>query len=116
MQYLFLIGFDSDYTPDPTAAQDPNYPTIEQWGADVDAKGVWLAGDRLRPASDATTVRVRNGELIVTDGPFTEGKEYIAGFDVIEADDLDAAIDIARGHPQAWGGIIEIRPVWPLGL
>jgi hypothetical protein len=59
-------------------------------------------------------VRVRGGERLITDGPFAETREWIAGFDVIEAADLDEAIDIAAGHPMARFGRIEVRPVWPL--
>ena len=71
-----------------------------------------LIGDRLRPTSDATTIRVRSGELLVTDGPFTESKEWIVGFDILECDDLDEAIEIASKHPVARSGRIEIRPFW----
>ncbi len=60
------------------------------------------------------TVRVRSGELLVTDGPFTESKEWICGFDLLECADLDEAIDIASKHPQARGGRLELRPIWPL--
>ncbi|WP_292777631.1 YciI family protein [Microbacterium sp. UBA6741] len=51
----------------------------------------------------------------MADGPFTESREWIAGFDVIDADDLDAAIEIAAAHPMARFGLVEVRPVWPLG-
>lgn len=71
-------------------------------------------GEALGRPSDATTVRLSRGELLVTDGPFTESKEWIAGFDIIECDDLDEAIRIASRHPQANGGKLELRPfvVW----
>ena len=62
--------------------------------------GVVKGGDRLRPATDATTVRVRNGEVLITDGPFAETKEQIGGFDVIECADLDEAIEVAARHPR----------------
>ena len=62
-----------------------------------------MTGDRLRPAGDATTVRVSKGELLVTDGPFTESKEWIAGFDILECDDLDEAIEIAVAAPDGHG-------------
>ena len=82
--------------------------------AEVDKRGVQVFGQRLRPVEDATTVRVRSGELLVTDGPFTESKEWIAGFDILECRDLDEAIEIASKHPMARFGRIELRPVWPL--
>src|SRR3979490_1855088 len=86
--------------------------TIEEWVADVDGRGKRLAGDALRPVIEATTVRVSRGEVLVTDGPFTESKEWIAGFDILECDDLDEAIQIASRHPQANGGKLELRPFW----
>ena len=110
MRYLFFIATD----PEPDTGDDSGELTIEQWS---DTYGhLNLIGDRLRPAADATTVRKRGGRLVVTDGPFTESQEWIAGFDVIECDDLDAAIEIAAAHPMARGGRVEIRPLWPLGL
>jgi hypothetical protein len=101
---------------DPAAAAEaePNENdwTIEQWVADVDGRGKRVTGDQLRPTSDATTVRVTRGEVVVSDGPFTESKEWICGFDILECDDLDEAIAIASKHPQANGGKLEIRPFW----
>jgi hypothetical protein len=87
--------------------------TIEDWIADVEGSGKWVMGERLRPVSDATTVRVRGDQVLVTDGPFTESKEWIAGFDILECEDLDEAIEIASRHPQANEGKIELRPFWP---
>ncbi|PJJ71600.1 hypothetical protein CLV46_1149 [Diaminobutyricimonas aerilata] len=113
MRYLFLIGSSPDMT-ESSAADDG--PTIEEWVGEVYGGGAGKIGDRLRPASEATTVRVRGGETLVTDGPFVEGSDYIGGFDVIECADLDEAIAIARKHPMARHGLIEIRPSWPLDL
>ena len=105
MQYLFFIATDAD--PDPDGAQDN---TIEAWVEEGERRGIRQMGDALRPPADATTVRVRKGELLITDGPFAESKEWIAGFDVIECADLDEAIDYASRHPMAHRGRIEIRP------
>jgi hypothetical protein len=66
----------------------------------------------VRPGSDATTVRVRDGEVLLTDGPYVETKDLIAGFDVLECDDLDQAIEVAAKHSMAWHGVIELRPFW----
>ena len=74
--------------------------------------GKRVLGDRLGDLTEATTVRVSRGEVLVTDGPFTESKEWIAGFDILECDDLDEAIAIAARHPQANGGKLELRPFW----
>ena len=67
-------------------------------------------GNVLAPTSAATTVRVRNGELLVSDGPFAETKEVIVGFDLLECADLDEAIEVARAHPMARDGRLELRP------
>ncbi|PPH28808.1 hypothetical protein C5D09_07155 [Rathayibacter sp. AY1C9] len=77
------------------------------------ASGSYAVGDRLRPAEDARTVRVRGGERIVVDGPSIDGSGQVAGFDIVEADDLDAAIAIASEHPMARFGLVEVQPVWP---
>ncbi|MCY7419744.1 MAG: YciI family protein [Chloroflexi bacterium] len=111
MRYLMLVCVD----PDHTTADVEAAPSLDDWDKTIEANGEWVLGDRFRPTSEARTVRVRAGELLVNDGPFTESKEWIAGFDVIEAPDMDAAIAIAAGHPQAYGGRIEVRPFWPLG-
>ena len=101
----------TDTEPD-TSTEPP--ADIEKWFADVEGSGRWVAGDRLRPVQDAVTVRVRSGRLLVTDGPFTESQEWICGFDILECDDLDQAIQIASRHPMARGGRLELRPFWPM--
>jgi len=111
MRYLMLVLSTPDAPADPVGA-----PPIETWVHDTYGAGRAIIGDRLRPPSDAVGVRVRSGEVVVTDGPFTETKEVIAGFDVLEAPDLDEAIKIAAAHPMAYAGAIELRPFWPLGL
>ena len=108
MKYLMFVATDSE--PDTDPAPEPD---IEKWVDGNQARGSWLLGDRLRPLEDATTVRVRNGELLVTDGPFAESKEWIVGFDLLECDSLDQAIEIAAAHPMARRGRLELRPIWP---
>lgn len=110
MKYLLFINTAPDI--DKAAPPEKEPLDIEDWVEQMDARGVREFGDRLRPAEDATTVRVRKGELLVTDGPFVEGKDYIAGIDIIECADLDEAIEIARLHPMATHGLVEIRPFW----
>ncbi|WP_349899350.1 YciI family protein [Parafrigoribacterium soli] len=112
MQYLFFIGTAPDSPTAPSDEPENGEPPYN-WVEEMDGRGVRKFGDRLRPAEDATTVRVRGGDLLVTDGPFVEGKEYIAGIDVIECADLDEAIEIASKHPMAAYGLVEIRPFWP---
>jgi hypothetical protein len=109
MQYMLFVCTDPE--ADAYVEDEDN---IGEWVADVNARGVRLDGNRLRPVEDATTVKRRNGELFVSDGPFAETKEWIAGYDVIDCADLDEAIDIAAKHPMSRFGKIEIRPFWPL--
>jgi hypothetical protein len=82
------------------------------WVQEMQGRGVRRLGSRLRPVSDATTVRVRGGEVLLSDGPFAETKEQIGGFDLIECEDLDEAIEVASKHPGAKFGTIEVRPLW----
>jgi hypothetical protein len=97
---------------DPEAeAYNPDEDNIEEWGASLGDRAV--IGDRLRPSAEAVTVRRRNGAVLVTDGPYTEAKELIAGFDVIEVADRAEAIDIAGRHPMARFGRVEVREFWP---
>jgi hypothetical protein len=105
MKYMLLICGDEAAEP-PPAAND----TTPDWVEEMDGRGVRLLGNQLRPTSDATTVRVRNDEVLLSDGPFAETKEQILGFDLIEAADLDEAIEVASKHPVAKYGTVEIRP------
>ena len=111
MEYILFIATDPE-----AEEYDPALDDIADWVAEMQQRGVAIHGNRLRPVEDATLVRRRNGELLVTDGPFTESKEWIAGFDVIECADLDEAIEVAAKHPMSRFGRIEIRPAWPLEL
>lgn len=105
MKYMMFVCDDTEPETDLT-----DMPDIEQWVADNDGAGRRLLGNVLAPPSAATTVRVRKGETLLSDGPFAETKEVIVGFDVIECADLDEAIEVARTHPMAWTGRLELRP------
>jgi hypothetical protein len=107
MKYLMLVCIDPDHT-----ARDDGAPDVEDWVSEMDGKGIRVMGNRVRPASDATAVRVRNREVLLTDGPYAETKDVIAGFDILDCADLDEAIDVASRHPMAWHGVIELRPFW----
>ena len=88
-------------------------PEHLSWIEYVDRRGiVLLEAVRLRPTSDATTVQARDGEVLITDGPFVETKEQIGGVVLVECDNLDDAIEVAARHPFAAHGVIEVRPVW----
>jgi hypothetical protein len=90
----------------------PEEASAEAWVEETDGRGVRKLGSRLRPVSDATTVRLQGGEVVLSDGPFAETKEQIGGYDVIECEDLDEAIEVASKHPAAKFGAIEVRPFW----
>ena len=109
MRYMMFVATD----PEPDAGTEAS-GEINAWFAEVNGRGKYVTGDRLRPVEDATTVRVRAGELLVTDGPYTESREWIAGFDILDCDGLDEAIEIAAKHPMARFGRIELRPFWPI--
>jgi hypothetical protein len=81
------------------------------WDVEMERRGVMRGGAGLRPPAEATTVRVRSGEVLLSDGPFSETKEQIGGICLIECEDLDEAIEIAAKHPAASYGTIEIRPM-----
>ena len=106
MKYMLIHAID------PAAEHNAEgVPAFDAWLAEMLARGVTLHGDRLRSVDDATTVQVRDREILVSDGPFAETKEQIAGYDVIDCADLDEAIEIAAKHPTAWMGTIEVRPI-----
>ena len=106
MEYLLFIATDTE--PDTSPDDDPD---IHAWVAEGERRGIRLRGDALRPLEDATTIRVRDGQVMVTDGPYTESKEWIVGYDLLDCEDLDQAIDYVSRHPMARHGRIEIRPV-----
>lgn len=115
MQYALLI-----YTEEPTEV-----PTDEAMAAEMDGytaftrhiveRGAMKAGEALQPIATASTVRVRNGQTVTTDGPFAETKEVLGGFYIVEAADLDEAIGYAAQIPGATHGSIEVRPIEDYG-
>ena len=111
IRYLMLVCTDPAVDPREFDHIEP----VDPWVAETDGRGVRLYGSELEPPGSARTVRVRDSSAIVTDGPFAETKEQIAGFDVLECADLDEAIEVARRHPMARLGLLEVRPFWPHG-
>jgi len=112
MQYMLLIYDDEQAWAGMDEAQRGQI--FQAYGAyteDMRQKGVFVAGDALQPTSTATTVRDRNGDRLVTDGPFAETKEQLGGYYLIEVDSLDDALDWAARIPSAKVGSIEVRPV-----
>jgi hypothetical protein len=84
------------------------------FGEEMGARGVLQGGERLQPVTTATTVRVRDDEVLTSDGPFAETKEQLGGFYLVECKDLDEAIEVAAKIPGARHGSIEVRPVWEM--
>ena len=110
----FLLLHYVDETTDRDAEEiGEDRALLESWLEDTIARGVNLQGSYLQPSRNAATVRARDGELLVADGPFAETKEQIAGFDIIECADLREALRIAGAHPTTRHGTIEIRPFPP---
>jgi hypothetical protein len=85
-------------------------PEVEAWVGEMGGRGAWVQGQELVGVQDATTIRVRGGEVVIADGPFAETKEQIAGFDILECADLEEAIEVAAKHPVARLGSLELRP------
>jgi hypothetical protein len=110
MKYMLMICDDESVILSPV--QVHALPKIQAWDAEVDARGIRRGGARPRPSSDASTVRVRDGEVLVSDGPFAETKEQMGGFDIIKCASLGEAVEIAARHPAAASGAIEDRPLW----
>ncbi|PFG20226.1 YciI family protein [Serinibacter salmoneus] len=112
MQYLFLLTNEPSAGP---AQDSPEFAAeMGEWFAFdemVKSAGVFVAGEALHPQETATTVRVREGKTLTTDGPFAETKEHLGGFYVLEVADLDEAISYAEKIPNVGYGSVEIRPV-----
>ncbi len=107
MNYLLFICSGGDYSADDVELLQRECP---RWVEEMDGRGVRLLGRQLDDPETAVTVRVRDGETLLSDGPFAESKEFVAGFDVLRCQDLDEAIEVAAKHPVSWFREIEIRP------
>jgi hypothetical protein len=113
MRYLLLIcteeAADQAMSPDEASARMARYGSF---GDEMGRRGLLQGGARLRPTADATTVRVRDGDIMTSDGPFAETKEQMGGYYVVDCKDLDEAIEVASKIPGAAEGCIEVRPIW----
>jgi len=109
MKYMLLIYLDEQALSE-TERQDC-YVDSTQLAHDLKANGQYLSANPLQPVTTATSVRVREGKRLVTDGPFAETREQLGGYFLIDAKDLDAAINIAARIPAARKGTVEVRPV-----
>lgn len=109
MKYMLLVyGEEARYTPATMAAC---YQRSVELSHEINARGQFLGASPLQPVSTATSVRVREGKRLVTDGPFAETREQLGGFYLVDAPNLDAAVEIAGRIPGAEVGTVEIRPV-----
>lgn len=115
MKYLLMIyaseADENAMSPDDTGKM------MQAYGAYTEAlvkAGAMQAGERLRPSSDATSVRVRNGKTEVLNGPYAETREQLGGYYLIDVPDLDAALSWAARCPSSGHGTIEVRPIWPM--
>ena len=106
MRYLMMVFVDGPVTDGPTG------PEIEGWVEEMDGKGLRVFGHRVVAPGEATTVRVRDGGLQLTDGPCVRARAELGGFDILECADLDQAIEVAARHPMASRGSIELRAFW----
>ena len=109
-QYLLSVHSVAGTPPPPPGTIKKMYEDTAAFNAEIQAEGCWVFGGGLHPPSTATVVRVADGEVLMTDGPFAEGKEHIGGFWVIQAEDLDAALAWAAKATQACAAPVEVRP------
>jgi hypothetical protein len=125
MKFLMLVCVEEDRFENEAAAETEEAAAADTedtedtedsgsfpWLDDVMARGIRLDGDRLRPPREAKTVLVRDGEILISDGPFAETKEIICGYDVLECANIEEAVRVAAAHPVAAFGKIEVRPFW----
>ena len=117
MQYILLIYGDENaweaVPPQERAKSMQEWFDYTRW---LREKGWYVAGEALHPTGRATTVRVRDGETLTTDGPFAETKEQIGGYFLVDCADLDEAIEVASKIPTAKVGTIEDRPIWEMEM
>ena len=111
MKYLCLICAETMLEQMSEAEAEKHLQEYSEFNESIKENGHYLGANRLKPSETATTLRVRNGKVFATDGPFAETKEQIGGYYVIEARDLDEAINVASKIPGARIGCVELRPI-----
>jgi hypothetical protein len=117
MQYALLIyASEQDWASQTEEESQAQFQEYMSFTKDIVDRGIYKGGEALQPIATATTVRVRDGETLTTDGPFAETKEQLGGFYVVEAKDLDEAIEIAARIPDVRRGSIEVRPVMEVDM
>ena len=109
-QYLLSVHMVEGEPEPPAEEIEKAYKQVDTFNAELQASGAWVFAGGLHPADTATVVRVTNGEVVTTDGPFAETKEQLGGFWVVKAPDLDAALALAAQGSGACGAPVEVRP------
>jgi hypothetical protein len=109
-QYLLSVHIDESAEPPPPEVMEKAYKDVDAVNQQLKDAGAWVFAGGLHPSSTATTVRVRGGEVVTTDGPFAETKEQLGGFWVLDLPDLDAALEWARRCTVACLAPVEVRP------
>ena len=107
MKYMLMFWEDESSAGDGT----PSLAAIRSWVDEMTGRGIRLDGSPLSYGAEAAIVRVRDGETLVSDGPYAETKEQVGGYDLIECADLDTAIEVAAAHPLASTATVEVRPL-----
>jgi len=113
MKYMLLILGDESGMPQAPVDDTGMGPDYHAYNDALVKAGVMVGGERLRPSSAATTVRVRDKKAVVLSGPYAETQEQLGGYYLIDVPDLDQAIEWAQKCPAAQSGTIEVRPIWP---
>jgi hypothetical protein len=114
MRFMLLVNSDKSAPPPQKAEMEAIIQGHERFGAELHAAGKMVHGERLRPDEETSRVRLKGGHRQVTDGPFTETKEVLGGFYLIECDDMKEAIEWAKKIPLREGGTVDVRSVWPM--
>jgi len=112
MSYLAL--FRAEAYRDKYEAPPGELDAVRRWRDDLQARGMELVGQPLRPAQEGATVRIRDGEVLRTDGPFAETKEVVGGFEVLDCATLDEAVELVSRFPAAAYGCVELREIIPI--
>jgi hypothetical protein len=110
MKYM-LMFWDDDFAEALPEGETVSVVAIRSWVDEMTRRGIRLHGSALAYATEARIVRVRDGEMLVSDGPYAETKEQVGGYDVIECADFDTAIKVAAAHPLASTATVEVRPL-----
>ncbi|MCW5672534.1 MAG: transcription initiation protein [Hydrogenophaga sp.] len=107
MHFLLIIAHDDEFKPTEDLIGD-----IVKWISNMQASGVRVDGNPLRPASEAITLRVREGQVVHTPGPFSRSREQMCAYELLECATFEIALEAASKHPMAAVATIEVRPVW----